>query len=343
MSVDGRRTVFCTVVQAYLPQVVVLHRSLNEVMPGARLDVLCMESDARRTLEALALPGLVPLGIEQLEERDPELAAVRADRTPTEYCWSVKPSLCLDVLSRDGASWVTYLDADMMFFSDPLALVDELRGASVGIMGHRFSRRFRSRERWAGTYNTAWVSFANDSPGKEALRWWRARCLEWCHDRAEDGRYGDQAYLNDWPDRFRGVRVLEHPGAGLAPWTDNEGLSGDGDVVTIRGRPLVFFHYQSLRMYRTRRRAPLSWRVYRGYRISPRERELVWEPYVDRLRGAIEELLPLQPALADQLRRPGPRGRAREATRHAWMRGQDAAAAIRGMVGAPRPERPTHG
>jgi hypothetical protein len=341
MSDHEARAVFCTVVQAYLPQVVVLHRSLREVHPGARLEVLCMEPQVGRSLEALALPGLVPVAIEELEERDPALPGARAGRTRGEYCWSAKPSLCLDVLARDGeAGWVTYLDADMMFFSDPRVLFDELREASVGIMHHRFAPRFRSRERWAGTYNTAWVSFANDARGLSALRWWRARCLEWCLDRAEDGRYGDQAYLNDWPRRFPGVHVLEHPGAGLAPWTENGGLACERGAVTVDGRPLVFFHYQSLRVYRPRGRRrgrgdpegagiPLSWRVHRGYRIPARERELVWDPYIRRLTRTIDEILPLEPGLAAQLRPPGAREFAREAVRDAWMRAQGALAALR--------------
>jgi hypothetical protein len=346
MRAGDRRAVFCTVVQAYVPQVVVLHRSLREVLPGARLQVLCMEPWVRRSLEALALPGLVPVAIEELEARDPALRGVRAERTPGEYCWSAKPSLCLDILARDRETrWITYLDADMMFFSDPRVLLDELGGASIGIMRHRFAPRFRSRERWAGIYNTAWVSFANDARGLGALRWWRGRCLEWCQDRVEDGRYGDQAYLDDWPRRFPGVHVLEHPGAGLAPWTDNGGLSREADAITVDGRALVFFHYQSLRVYRPRRPLGprsalqgagirLSWRVYRGYRIPARERELVWEPYLRRLARTVDEILPLEPGLASQLRPPGPRELAREAVRHAWMRAHDAAAALQ------RPGRP---
>ena len=67
-------------------------------------------------------------------------------------------------------------------------------------------------------YNVEWVTFRRDPDGLEALNWWHDRCIEWCYQRAEDGKMGDQKYLDDWLVRFERVHVVRHPGAGLAPW-----------------------------------------------------------------------------------------------------------------------------
>jgi SAM-dependent methyltransferase len=116
---------------------------------------------------------------------------------------------------------------------------------------------------------------------------------------------GDQKYLDEFSTRFDRVHVLEHPGGGLAPWNvTNHELRGNRENVLVDSRPLVFFHYHSLRLYHRDLAArvatalgylrpgvppvPLAWTS--NYAAPETERRLVWNPYL-RALGAELELL----------------------------------------------------
>src|SRR6185503_15291489 len=97
------------------------------------------------------------------------------------------------------------------FFGSPSAVFREQGEASVGIVPHRFPPRLAHLVE-NGIYNVAWVSFQRDRDGLECLEWWRKRCIEWCHDYIDNGRFADQGYLDEFPKRFGGVCAIDHPG-----------------------------------------------------------------------------------------------------------------------------------
>jgi len=304
---------FCTLFDAnYLPRGLVLYRTLFEHTRGdVRLRVLCMDRRTRDVLDRLALPGLETIGIDELERADAGLLSIKGERTPVEYCWTSTPALCLFALDREPAlDAITYLDADLMFFHDPAEAFDEIGDASVAIVPHRYAPRWQRSEATYGIYNVEWVTFRNDDRGRRAVGWWRERCLEWCHRRVENGKFGDQKYLDDWPQRFESVHVVRHPGVGLAPWNvENHAIEEAAGTPMVDGRPLVFFHYHALRVYAAsapaRRfatasgrylpsRSPLVWRLHE-YELPAEEARLLVRPYLDRLAEAVRDIRGVDP------------------------------------------------
>ena len=163
------------------------------------------------------------------------------DATPSvvRYCLSHEPEL----------DAITYLDADLYFFSNPEPLFAEL--TTIRSRSSRTGTRPRigTQITTSGIYNVEWLTFRRDERGLRALEWWRERCLEWCYDRLEDGKLGDQMYLDDWPERFEGVSVLQHVGGGLAPWNvANYTLSERDGRPWVDDVPLVFYHFHSLKL-----------------------------------------------------------------------------------------------
>jgi SAM-dependent methyltransferase len=309
----------CTLFDAaYLPRALVLHRSLRAHAPGARLRAYCVDRESKELLDRLALPGLVAVGFDELERDDPELAAVKPTRSRVEYCWTATPAICAHALAREPElERITYVDADLRFFADPAPVFAELRDASVAIVPHGYAPRWAHLEADNGTYNVEFVMFRRDAHGLEALAWWRERCLEWCHARVEDGKMGDQKYLDDWPERFQGVHVVRDPGVGLAPWNvEAHRLGGTPEAPTVDGRPLVFFHYHSLQLHGGGRAALRPLGLFRGarrtagllwttaYPLPADEARLVWVPYLRELAAAYRELRALRPGFAAGILRP---------------------------------------
>jgi SAM-dependent methyltransferase len=312
---DAVRHEFITLFDAnYLPRGVALHRSLVATGAGFRLRVVCMDAETESTLRQLALPDLTIIPLAALEEYDPELLAVKDDRTSVEYCWTATPAVCLYALATEPElDAITYLDADLMFFSDPQPLFDELGDDAVLIVPHRYAPEHRLKESTSGTYNVEWLTFRRDPDGLAALSWWHDRCIEWCYARYEDGKMGDQKYLDDWPERFKRVHVLQHPGGGLAPWNvTNHRLGERNGRPTVDSLPLVFYHHHSLRLFRRglaaraslaagqlRSGLPatrLAWAT--NYEVSADEARLVWIPYLAELTAA-HRLIGKEPDVED--------------------------------------------
>ncbi len=275
--------VFCTYFDRnYWAQGLAMWRSLRRVEPRAILWVLCLDDEVFELVTDAAYPGLHAICLSDVEAWEPDLLRVKSQRSRIEYYFTLSPILPSYVLERDErAASVTYLDADLWFFTSPKALFQELGDASVGVIAHRFAAELDEKNKF-GKYNVGWVTFRRDSRANAVLGDWRVRCLEWCFDWSEDGRFADQGYLNDWPERFGGVKVLENPGGNVAPWNLGRYMLGDkSGSPTVDGRPVIFFHFHGLR--RTGR--GVWWPRLRAYhvRTTAMVYRLLSQPYLRAL------------------------------------------------------------
>jgi len=245
---------FCTYFDhRYLPHALALTASLRQHCGGFRLWALCMDDAALSALRALAIPEVTPISLDEFEHGDDALAAAKRNRSTIEYYFTCTPSLPLYVLRLDPSiEAVTYLDADLYFFADPQPLFDEIGGASVAIIPHRFPAENAPRFERYGIYNVGWLTFRRTADGLACLQWWRERCIEWCFDREEPSRFADQKYLDEWPSRFKSVHIVRHKGANVASWNlaNYEMTRRDGRVF-VDDEPLIFFHFHHFKRRRT--------------------------------------------------------------------------------------------
>jgi len=240
---------FCTYFdQHYLDKGLALYHSLTAHCSPFRLWILCMDEITYGILMEMKLPRVQLISLLDFESDDPRLLDAKQNRSLIEYYFTCTPSLPLYVMDHDPeVDIITYVDADLYFFSSIEPIFQELGNLSVLIIGHRFPPSLKYREIF-GIFNVGMLSFRRDNNGLECLHWWRDRCLEWCYDRIENDRFADQKYLDDWPDRFAGVVVLEQKGAGLAPWNlANYVYSGKNTELLIDGQPIILYHFHGVK------------------------------------------------------------------------------------------------
>jgi lipopolysaccharide biosynthesis glycosyltransferase len=274
---------FCTYFDShYLLRGLALYDSLKRYCPSFRLWVLGLDAECQRILSQLNLPDVRLISLEEFEKGDEELLKARQSRSLMEYYFTCTPSLPLFILNNfPEVDHITYLDADLFFFSDLAPIYQEIGNHSIAIVEHRFPFYLRDRERY-GIYNVGWLSFRRDTHALTCLQWWRERCIEWCYDRCEEGRYADQKYLDTWPDRFQNVVVLQHKGVNLAPWNlVNYRIQEHENRVWVDDQPLIFFHFHGFKQI-------TSWLYdpnFADYDLKPSKviRQSIYAPYISSL------------------------------------------------------------
>ncbi|WP_229216437.1 glycosyl transferase [Dyadobacter sp. 3J3] len=230
------------------------------------------------------------------EFETPELLSIKTTRTQGEYCWTCTASTIWYCLHTFPLDHCTYIDADLLFFSDPKVLTDEMGEKSVLITEHRYSPDYDQSE-LSGIYCVQFITFKNTEPGLKVLSWWRKACIQWCYNRFEDGKFGDQKYLDDWTTRFDGVHVLQHIGGGVAPWNSKtytyESKAGRVLVKSQNSQavPLVFYHFHDFRYS-----ANESFRLTaEQYLLNKDVIRLIYSPYANALRDAESKILLTNP------------------------------------------------
>ena len=274
----------------YLARGLTLYRSLQAYDPGCQMSVLCLDDLTFDVVTRLMLPGLHPLALADFEAGDAALLQAKLNRSRVEYYFTCSPALPAYLFrTQPDLEAVTYLDADLYFFGTPAPLFEEIGDASIAIIAHRFPPSGAAMTELFGIYNVGWLTFRRDEQAAACLAWWRQQCLDWCSDSNMRGQYGDQKYLDDWPQRFAGVHVIQHKGANVAPWNlTTYPIRWRHDQVWVDDQSLIFYHFQMLK----RNTAQFYNPQFPGYieRVETVVRRQVYAPYIVQLQAVEAEI-----------------------------------------------------
>ena len=278
---------FCTYFDSnYALRGLALFRSMHEHCGDFVLHVLCCDAQTFGWISALEIENLRPYRLEEIEAFEPRLAHVKPARNRAEYLWTLSPIWPLFLLeTQPEIELICYLDADLFFFGSDTPIWEEFGANSVLIIEHRFSPHTQYLFS-SGRFNVGMVAYRRDEDGLRCLNWYRERTLEWCFNIHEENRYGDQKYLDEFPNLFQKVHILEHPGANVAPWNWMNGpLQWRDDAFWVGEKPLIFYHFHGFKMFSSRM-FDISMNDA-GYGLMPRDlgRQL-GETYISALSAA---------------------------------------------------------
>lgn len=260
---------------SWAPQGLALHASLQRQMRVPfTLWIVCVD---RRTFEVLGQLGIPHIRLLLLDDLETdELRAVRPGRSTAEYCWTITsftPSWVFD--ADPSVERVTYVDADAWFRDDPLRALAEFdaSGKALQITRHAYAPEY-DKSALTGIFCVQFMTFVRQR-ADEVLRHWQDQCVDWCFDRFEDGRFGDQKYLDAWPVQYpQAVHVL----------TDEQLMQGPWNAFRFPYSSGVMYHFHGLKVLG-------SHRVHLGPYPLPRPTlEHVYGPYLEDLRSILARL-----------------------------------------------------
>lgn len=248
---------------------------------------LCLDQQARIIMEKLNLPDTTTATLEELGDK--ELLNTSGNRSRSEFIFTAKPAWINYVLSNipDGEG-IIFDDCDLFYFSSPNDLISDMEkmGQSIGIVPHHFPKNRESLNDKVGKYNAGLLYLIADRNSRLCVSEWRKQCIDWCYLKYEKGRFGDQLYLNEWPQKYNGVREINEKGVNLGSWSIySYKITKRNNEFYVDENRLICYHFHRTKFYLSKGRVePLPIYVY--------HKEL-YSVYTQRLENAWKKLLNL--------------------------------------------------
>lgn len=286
-----KKTAFCTYFDRnYLPKGLAMIFSFLKFNPEGIIYVLCFDRFTLDFIKKIGNKNIRSINLKEFE--DEKLIEIKRTRTTVEYYWTCTPSLPLYILQKHRQySAVVYLDADLCFYDSLETVFSELGDKSIYTVEHRYPPGQEGREKISGKFNVAFQIFRNNDEGLRCLKRWRNQCLDWCYWKEEDGKMGDQMYLNEWPELYQNLVISKNIGVDTAPWNVSQYVvSKKKGRVYIDNKPLVCYHFHQLQMYDKDNFTYAS-----GYRFKKHVVDYIYRPYVKILSKKINYIQSIFP------------------------------------------------
>ncbi|MCB1103214.1 MAG: glycosyltransferase [Opitutaceae bacterium] len=236
---------YCSILNAEnVPMGLALNASLQRHAGNYVLHILACDEAAHEQLVKQRPPGMEVHDLAPLLKTEPRLRKAREDRTASEFAATCKAAFMRHILTQLPAGEIlTALDASLCLFASPERVFTEIGEASIALL----TRNAEESAEPIGRFDAGWVTLRHDETGLAAVTSWAGQCVTWCFTIFEPKRYLEAKYLDSWPERFAGAKILSTPGLGVAPWNlSGKTITADHGAPQIDGNPIIAWNFNGM-------------------------------------------------------------------------------------------------
>ena len=220
----------------YNVQALALIESIEKNVKDYQFFIFCMDERSFKIIDNLKNKKIKVFLFEDFE--DSLLKKLKKQRKANEYFWTITPRLPLIIFDNfDQIDQVTYIDTDIFFLKSPEEIYSDFQETKKDILltKHNYSPKYDKSE-ISGKFCVQFLIINRE--GYDIIKNWELLCNEWCYDRIEKNRYGDQKYLDDWPEKYKDrIYIVKNRNSFQGPW-NADSTNADEAIV---------FHFHGLR------------------------------------------------------------------------------------------------
>lgn len=277
---------FCTLFDRnYIFRGLALYDSIVNFCSDFELWILCLDDDCYSILEKMNLNNTHLVHLRDIESE--ELLKAKSNRKYSEYCWTLGSFFTNYIALNNDIDHITYLDSDIYLFSSPRPFYEELGDSSVLIISHNYEKKLKYLEKKSGKYNVAFIIFKKNEDGLKVLKEWSDKCLDWCYNKYEEGKFGDQKYLDYWEKDYNCIKVSKKIGADVAPWNVSSfNVSEVDGKVLVNNEDLLFYHTHTFKVINKNNFQLAS----SFYVFSDNVKKYIYDKYIENISDVIKRI-----------------------------------------------------
>lgn len=160
-------------------------------------------------------------------------------KTFSEKLFTLGPTFTSQVLQTlpEGRR-VLYLNSDIFFLRDPHGIWAGAEEWDVYLFPHHYSSINKMRLGKFGNLNAGAMAITKSKESLRVIERWADECASWCFDRAEQGKYADQKYLESFQLWSSKVSLATEKTMNLASWVSK---AQNDDFQNC-----IFYHFHGL-------------------------------------------------------------------------------------------------